>query len=149
LDAYVAVASTRYRPEFSVVPFTVDAKNAVVELSLPSWDTHRSFGAPSLEVGRIGDIRVSGSYRYYARPQPDHVEKLKLHLEAEGVAFLALGWVVRRIFCVKDNYFGEFTQFSTMQEFLEKFDHSPEAVGDPIVEKYRPGKVSCPAWIAS
>ncbi|KLT40822.1 hypothetical protein CC85DRAFT_287095 [Cutaneotrichosporon oleaginosum] len=140
MDAYVAVASTRYRPEFSVVPFTVDAKNAIVELSLPSWDTHRTYGTPSLEVGRIGDIRVSGSYRYYARPQPDHVEKLKLHIEAEGVAFLALGWVIRRMFCVKDNYFGEFTQFSTMQEFLEKFDHSREAVGDPIEEKYRPGK---------
>ncbi|BEI89154.1 uncharacterized protein CcaverHIS019_0205160 [Cutaneotrichosporon cavernicola] len=141
LDAYVAVASTRYRPEFSVVPFTVDAKNAVIELSLPSWDTHRSFGTPpSVEVGRIGDIRVSGSYRYYARPQPDHVEKLELHIEAENVAFLALGWAVRRIFCVKDNYFGEFTQFSTMQEFLEKFDHSPDSVGDPILEKYRPGK---------
>ncbi|GMK54228.1 hypothetical protein CspeluHIS016_0108140 [Cutaneotrichosporon spelunceum] len=140
LDAYVAVASTRYRPEFSVVPFTVDAKNAIVELSLPSWDTHRSFGTPSLEVGRIGDVRVSGSYRYYARPQPDHVEKLELHIEAESVAFLALGWVVRRIFCVKDNYFGDFTHFSTMQEFLEKFDHDPNSVGDPVAEKHRPGK---------
>lgn len=124
------------------MPFTVDAKDVHVELSLPSWDTHRSFGKPALEVGRIGDIRVSGSYRYYSRPSPEHVETLKLNLEAERVVFRALGWVVRRIFCVKENYFGNFTQFSTMQEFLEKFDHSPDSVGDPIVQKYRPGKVS-------
>jgi hypothetical protein len=73
-------------------------------------------------------------------PKPDHVEMLKLHIEGERVAFKALGWVVRRLFCVKDNYFGNFTQFSTMQEFLEKFDHSPDSVGDPIVQKYRPGR---------
>lgn len=125
----------------------MDAKNAHVELSLPSWDTHRSFGEPSLEVGRIGDVRVSGSYRYYARPSPDHVEKLKLHLEAERVSFLALGWAVRRMFCVKDNYFGTFTQFSTMQEYLEKFDHSADSVGDPIIQKYRPGKVSAASFL--
>lgn len=93
-----------------------------------------------MEVGRIGDITVNGSYRYYAGASPDHQEKLKLNLDAENVAFKAFGWVVRRMFCVKDNYFGAFTQFSTMQEFLEKFDHSPDSVGDPIVEKYRPGR---------
>lgn len=142
LDAYVAVDSSRYRPEFSVVPFTIDAKNVVVSVSLPKWDTHRSFGKPLWEVGKVGDIMVAGSYRYYSKPSPDHIEKLKLHLEAEKVAFKALGWVVRRIFCVKDNYFGNFTQFSTMQEYQEKFDHSPDAVGDPIVRKYRPGRVS-------
>lgn len=141
IETYAAVASTRYRPEFSSVPFTVDAKDVLVDVRLPSWDTHRTFNPePSLEVGRVGDITVSGSYRYYATHSPDHQEKLKLTLDAENVAFKALGWVVRRIFCVKDNYFGTFTQFSTMQEFLEKFDHSPDAVGDPIVEKYRPGR---------
>lgn len=135
------MASTRYRPDFSTVPFTVDAKDVLVNIRLPSWDTHRTFNLdPSVEVGRVGDIAVSGSYRYYAHPSPEHQEKLKLYLSAERVAFKALGWVVRRMFCVKDNYFGTFTQFSTMQEFLEKFDHSPDSVGDPIVEKYRPGR---------
>lgn len=93
-------------------------------------------------MGKIGDIKISGSYRYYATPQPDHQEKLRLNVEAEKVAFKALGWAVRRIFCVKDNYFGNFTQFSTMQEYLEKFDHGPDSVGDPIMQKYRPGRVS-------
>lgn len=142
MDSYVAVDSTRFRPEFSVVPFTIEAKDVIVSLSLPTWDTHRTFGEPSVEVGKIGDFLVSGSYRYYAKPMPDHTEKLKLHLGGEKVAFKALGWVVRRMFCVKDNYFGNFTQFSTMQEYLEKFDHSPDSVGDPVEQKYRPGRVS-------
>jgi hypothetical protein len=93
-----------------------------------------------MELGKIGTLGVSGSYRYYSSPRPDHQEKLKLHISGQHVAFIALGWAIRRLFCVKDNYFGGFTQFSTMQEFLEKFDHSPDSVGDPVMEKYRPGR---------
>lgn len=63
-------------------------------------------------------------------------------MQGRHVVFKALGWAVRRLFCVKDNYFGGFTQFTTMQEYLERFDHDPESVGDPVKEKYRPGMVS-------
>jgi len=62
--------------------------------------------------------------------------------QGRRVVFKALGWALRRMFCVKDNYFGAFTQFTTMQEYLERFDHDPDSVGDPVEEKYRPGRVS-------
>lgn len=141
LDAIVAVASTQYRPETSVVPFSISLSNARVELCIPIWDTHRTFGPEVVEVGQVGQLTASGSYRYYAVPGPDHQETLTLHLEGKHVKFKMLGWVLRRLFCVKDNYFGSFTQFTTMDEFLERFDHDPASVGDPVEEKYRPGRV--------
>ncbi|ODN76792.1 hypothetical protein L202_05394 [Cryptococcus amylolentus CBS 6039] len=140
LDAVVAVASTQYRPESSVVPFNVSLSDALVELCVPIWDTHRTFGTDVYEIGRVGSLTASGSYRYYAVARPDHEENLTLHLEGKHVRFKALGWVLRRLFCVKDNYFGSFTQFTTMAEFLEKFDHDPATVGDPVEEKWRPGR---------
>lgn len=63
-------------------------------------------------------------------------------MQGRRVAFKALGWVLRRLFCVKDNYFGGFTQFTNMQEFQDRFDHDPKSVGDPVEDKYRPGRVS-------
>ncbi|EAL21708.1 hypothetical protein CNBC5720 [Cryptococcus deneoformans B-3501A] len=140
LDAVVAVASTQYRPETSVVPFSISLSDARVELCVPKWDTHRTFGPEVLEVGQVGQLIASGSYRYYAVPRPEHQETLTLHLEGKHVKFKMLGWVLRRLFCVKDNYFGSFTQFTTMDEFLERFDHDPASVGDPVEEKYRPGR---------
>jgi hypothetical protein len=141
LVGHVAVATTQYRPEFSVVPFTVDLNSARVVLCIPKWDTHRAFGeGDSFEVGQIGQVTARGSYRYYSSARPDHQENLTLHLEGRGVAFKALGWVLRRMFCIKDNYFGGFIQFTTMQEYLERFDHDPESVGDPVEEKHRPGR---------
>ncbi|WWD06286.1 hypothetical protein V865_004376 [Kwoniella europaea PYCC6329] len=135
-----AVASTQYRPESSTVPFSVSLSDARVELCVPKWDTHRAFGSDVTEIGKIGDLTAKGSYLYYSIPKPDHQETLDLHLEGKHVVFKAFGWVLRRLFCVKDNYFGTFTQFRTMQEYLEKFDHDPDSVGDPIEEKYRPGR---------
>ena len=159
LDAYIAVSATQYRPEFSVVPFSVVAQDIRVVLGLPTWDTHRGTdGSQDVEIGRIGDIAVEGSYRFYAEPKPDHQETLTLHLEVSShdgsnwfivdtfqgrrVAFKALGWALRRLFCVKDNYFGGYTSFRTMDEFLTRHGHNPQSVGDPVEEKYRPGKVS-------
>jgi hypothetical protein len=140
---YVAVGATHYRPEFSVVPFTVSLKDAKLDVNLPKWDTHRTFGTDgALEIGKIGELTAKGSYRYYATTGPDHQEALSLHLEGRRVVSKALGWVLRRMFCIKDNYFGGFTQYSTMQEYLERFDHDPASVGDPVKEKFRPGRVS-------
>nr|ODN85117.1 hypothetical protein L203_05068 [Cryptococcus depauperatus CBS 7841] len=140
LDAVVVVAATQYRPESSMVPFTVTISDARVDICVPRWDTHRAFGPEVFEAGRIGELTASGSYRYYTVPRPDHQETLNLHLEGNNVKYKALGWVLRRMFCIKDNYFGGFTQFTTIHEFLEKYDHNPASVGDPVKEKYRPGK---------
>jgi hypothetical protein len=42
---------------------------------------------------------------------------------------------------LRDNYFGTFTHFSTLSEYLDK-KRKGLPVGDPIAEKYRPGMVS-------
>ena len=88
MSAYVAVAATQYRPDMSTVPFTVNLTDARVELSVPSWDTHRSFCADeTVEVGKIGLVTASGSYTYYSVPRPEHQETLVLHLEVRRMLY--------------------------------------------------------------
>lgn len=41
---------------------------------------------------------------------------------------------------LKDNYFGSFTHYSTLAEFLEK-QKAGEPLGDPVLKKYREGQV--------
>ncbi|KAK4686556.1 protein CSF1, partial [Tremellales sp. Uapishka_1] len=108
----------------------------------PWADRQRSFDAgPASEIGRIGSIKANGSYRYYTTPSPDHQETLTLHLEGNQVIFKALGWAVRRMFCVKDNYFGGFTEYRTEAEWTDKFD-TQGPIGDDVEAKYRPGRVN-------
>lgn len=85
LDTYIAVSATHYRPEFSIVPFSLEARDLIVKVGVPRWDTHRAFnGEQSFEVGKIGHLSVIGSYRYYAEPKPDHQENLTLHVEVRA-----------------------------------------------------------------
>jgi hypothetical protein len=70
--------------------------------------------------------------------------------QAREIAFKPLGWSIRYLMVLRDNYFGSFTQFSTLDEYLSKRRRGLP-VGDPIVEKYRPGKVRVstyfPFWL--
>jgi hypothetical protein len=47
---------------------------------------------------------------------------------------------------MRDNYFGSFTNFSTLYEYLDKRRRGLPA-GDPIELKYRKGKVRISCWI--
>lgn len=47
---------------------------------------------------------------------------------------------------MRDNYFGSFTNFSTLYEYLDKRRRGLPA-GDPIELKYRKGKVRSSRWI--
>ena len=64
-----------------------------------------------------------------------------LILQGRRVVYKALGWALRRMFCLKDNYFGVFTQYATNTEFIARSAENKNSIGDPIYEKYRPGKV--------
>jgi len=60
--------------------------------------------------------------------------------KVRDIAFKALGWTIRYLMVMRDNYFGLFTNFSTLYEYLDKRRQGLPA-GDPIELKYRPGQV--------
>jgi hypothetical protein len=111
-------------------------------MSLPKWSSHRLVNSrPVTKLGRIGLLALDASYFYYADRRPDNVERLQLRFTAKDVVFVALGWAVRSFMVFQENYFGSFTHFSTIHEYLDRREHG-RSVGDPVLEKYRPGSVS-------
>jgi hypothetical protein len=61
-------------------------------------------------------------------------------MQARDIAFKMLGWSIRYFMVLRDNYFGSFTHFSTLYEYLEKRRQNLPP-GDPVWAKYREGKV--------
>jgi len=49
---------------------------------------------------------------------------------------------------MRENYFGSFTNFSTLYEYLER-RRCGLPIGDPLELKYRPGKVSVFSFIVN
>lgn len=136
----ITVPADKFRPNHSVVSFNLDAPDVRLRFSLPKWNTH-ALHAPAggYDVGTLGDFGIRGSYLFWAFVRDDNVDKLKVTFTGSHVAFKALGWSIRYYMVLKDNYFGSFTHYSTLAEFLEK-QSSGEPLGDPVVKKYREGQ---------
>ena len=63
------------------------------------------------------------------------------HLQqGHKVMYKALGLSIHYFMALKDNYFGSFTHFSTLSEFLARKEEGIP-FGDPTALKYGPGKV--------
>lgn len=136
----VVIASDVYRPESSSVPFSVEAPDLSVRLTLPKWNTHSLFATrATTDIGRIGLLQVDGTYFSYADVREDFVDRLHLSITGSRVALKTFGWAIRHFMILKDNYFGAFTNQSTVSEYRATKDQG-RPVGDPVEEKYRPGK---------
>ncbi|KAI0051792.1 hypothetical protein FA95DRAFT_1675579 [Auriscalpium vulgare] len=133
------IASDKFRPNSTSVPFTLDAPDVIVDLTFPKWSAHKLHATePITRLLQAGSLRLDGSYLYFAEVQEDNIEQLRLNFSAREVVFKCLGWSIRYFMILRDNYFGAFTHFSTLREYLENREKG--LVGDPIIEKYRPGK---------
>ncbi|GAA5979280.1 hypothetical protein JCM10908_002865 [Rhodotorula pacifica] len=139
IGAKVSVPSDAYRMESTTVNFNVDLADVVLAMSLPEWNTHNAFITDNTRTfANAPALGISGSYRFFASAHPNNVEKLELHISSRDVVFKAIGWVIRHLFNLKENYFGGFTHFVTLEEYRHR--HERNLQGDPLELKYRPGK---------
>ncbi|KAL6305048.1 hypothetical protein BKA93DRAFT_731948 [Sparassis latifolia] len=135
----IRIPFLKYRPDATTVSFWTEAPHVAVSLTLPRWNIHSFFPTPKRNsVGTIGLLRVDGTYQYHAEVREDNVEQLKLDISGHDVIYRAFGWTVRHFMILRDNYFGSFTHFSTLYEYLKKRNED-HFVGDPTDLQYREG----------
>ncbi|KAJ7579122.1 hypothetical protein C8J56DRAFT_337033 [Mycena floridula] len=136
------IPSNTYRPESTAITFSLEMPNVSLNLSLPRWNVYAlHLPKEGNSLAKVETIRIDGSYRYYSEVRKDYVEQLDLSFAASGISFKLLGWSIRYLMILRDNYLGSFTQFSTLYEYLEKRRKGlPQ--GDPVMQKYRPGKAN-------
>ncbi|EMD37359.1 hypothetical protein CERSUDRAFT_114033 [Gelatoporia subvermispora B] len=136
----VRLPFTKYRPEATTLAFLLEVPDVGVFLSLPRWNTYSLWPVPDrTQLGTVGLLRIDASYRSFADVRPENVDRLKLEINARDLVYQAFGWSVRHIMILRDNYFGSFTHFSTLYEYLEKRKQGLP-VGDPITLQYREGR---------
>ncbi|KAL0573201.1 Macrophage colony-stimulating factor 1 receptor [Marasmius crinis-equi] len=142
LKSRTTLPSNVFRPDYTKVCFTVDIPDVELLLSLPRWNTH-ALHAPreGSSLAKVDGFTIDGSYLYYAEVGDENIEQLKLNLDARNMVFKALGWSIRYLMIVRENYLGSFTQFSTLYEYLERKERGLPP-GDPVSQKYREGKAN-------
>ncbi|OBZ68136.1 hypothetical protein A0H81_11866 [Grifola frondosa] len=130
---------TKYRPDATTVSFWIEAPDVAVSLTLPRWNTSGLYPTPDRsDLGHISMLHLDASYRYHAETRKNNIDHLKLEFSAHDVVYTVFGWSIRYFMILRDNYFGSFTHFSTLFEYLEKRKNG-QFIGDPIKLQYREG----------
>jgi hypothetical protein len=153
--------SDKFRPTWTLFPFSISAPNITLSLTLPKWNTHHlQTVAPITKLMTVGRLHLDGSYLYHSDVREENVDQLRLKFtvcsftsseserkyssfqnsQLDDVLFKCLAWSIRHFMIFQQNYFGNFTHFSTLREYLQK--RSQGQIGDPIDLKYRPGMVT-------
>ncbi|KAF9529375.1 hypothetical protein CPB83DRAFT_789894 [Crepidotus variabilis] len=134
------ISSNTFRPESTSIPFTISAPNALGTFSVPRWSAHAPhIQKESIDLFKTKGFTINASYRYFAEVREEYVEQLHMDLALSDTVLRAFGWAIRYFMVLKDNYFGSFTHFQTLSEYLDKRKNNLP-VGDPLKLKYRPGK---------
>ncbi|KAJ7251502.1 hypothetical protein B0H12DRAFT_1296299 [Mycena haematopus] len=132
------IPSDTFRPESTTIAFSVEIPDVSLNLSLPRWNTwalHAPQDGNSIAKARV--LKLDGFFRYCSEVRDDNIEQLKLTITGRDVAYKGLGWSIRYFMILQTNYFGSFTTFSTLFEYLEKRKKGVQ--GDPVLQQYRKG----------
>ena len=145
LTTEVVIPGDTFRPERVSVPFSIQVPDLSVSLTLPKWNTHAIFATKcTTDIGHVAILNIDGSFAYYAETRfdpkaPELVDLLTLDIRAQRVGFKCFGWAIRHFLNLKDNLFGMFTNQKLTAEY--RHDRATTGrVGDPVEEKWRPGK---------
>ena len=83
LGSVTTIPSKTYRPESTLIRFSVSAPDIRTTFSLPRWNTHvLNTETKDVDVLISHHLTIGGSYRYFSEVREDLVEQLKLNFEA-------------------------------------------------------------------
>ncbi|RUO96462.1 hypothetical protein BC936DRAFT_142002, partial [Jimgerdemannia flammicorona] len=123
----------------SLVHPLLQISNAKLEVSLPTSHTLGAFLTnESANFGAIASFSLKGTYEYYSFVDPKHLESLTMFMKVrrldmkrqsfgKGVTVKLFGFIVRYFLILRENYFGTFINFSTLDEYRYQRDHPEEA----------------------
>ena len=107
-----------FRPHKNVIPFHARADTIDLSLNVPQWNTQAAF-LSSGELGHADGLIADGSYHYNTSVSPTNTDTLLLDIHGQSPYTYLYGFVVRYFILMKDNYFGDYAHFRTLEEYQE------------------------------
>lgn len=102
-----------YTPQFSLV------------LDTPPWHTLNNF-LQNKEVGRAKNFNIEGSHTRNSEVELGFVDTMVIACTGKYVALQCYGFVVKYIMSIKENYFGDFERFRTLEEYTEEINRQEQ-----------------------
>ncbi|EPB81388.1 hypothetical protein HMPREF1544_11901 [Mucor circinelloides 1006PhL] len=115
----VILPFTEFQPDTTAIKFFVEAEHGSAGLSLQTSHTLSAFMRQDDAHAAVAvNLTIDGSYEFYSTVDIlRHIESCNLHLKINGATVKLFGTLIRYLFLLKENYFGAWNNFSTIDEY--------------------------------
>ncbi|OJD19837.1 hypothetical protein AJ78_00196 [Emergomyces pasteurianus Ep9510] len=127
LTSHVSIPAEKYKPKHNAVGFDANLVNGSIELVTPLWNTQRVFLQDN-SIATLKGLSLTGSYKYNLDTSSALTDRLTLAIVGTSPKLWLYGFLIRYFLKVKENYFGEYLHFKTLEEYqsLLATTHTPE-----------------------
>ncbi|KAI5968016.1 CSF1 [Candida margitis] len=115
LDVSVPLNGTSSKK--TTISYTLNTPHFDLILDTPPWHTVNAFLKGSNTVGKSGPFSVQGAYTFYSAVEVNTANCVEINCIGDDICLKFYGFVVRYLFTIKDNYFGEHVHFKTFEEY--------------------------------
>ncbi|KAG9943119.1 hypothetical protein KCU98_g18640, partial [Aureobasidium melanogenum] len=116
LHAMLEIPIDHYRPAQSSIKFDVLAKDMSLDISNPPRITLHSL-LRQKRLATLKKLTLGGSHTFFVEQAPGLIDMLQMDICGTDLELQAFGYLVRMFINVKENYFGEFLHFKTLEEY--------------------------------
>ncbi|KAG9747287.1 hypothetical protein KCU59_g4570, partial [Aureobasidium melanogenum] len=116
LHAMLEIPIDQYRPAQNSIKFDVLAKDMSLDISNPPRITLHSL-LRQKRLATLKKLTLGGSHTFFVEQAPGLIDMLQMDICGTDLELQAFGYLVRMFINVKENYFGEFLHFKTLEEY--------------------------------
>ncbi|OAL47530.1 hypothetical protein IQ07DRAFT_682357 [Pyrenochaeta sp. DS3sAY3a] len=116
LQGDVVIPLDKFRPLQNEIQFNIQGQQLGLEILMPLKNTLKSF-VDSTNVARLGALSLSGSHSYMTETSTMNTDRLFMDIQGHKLDLELYGWLVHHFMKIKDNYFGDYMHFKTLEEF--------------------------------
>ncbi|GEQ67527.1 hypothetical protein JCM33374_g1192 [Metschnikowia sp. JCM 33374] len=102
----------------STVDYEISAPHLDLTLEVPPWHTVSAFMDGNKRMGNTEAFKISGYYTYYNKVEVDHNNFAVIDIIGDNITLLFHGYLIRYLFTFRENYFGDFVNFRTFEEYI-------------------------------
>ncbi|KAK5175605.1 Macrophage colony-stimulating factor 1 receptor [Saxophila tyrrhenica] len=121
LESTLDISMDKYRPVRNMITFDVLATDMRMRMINPTRSTFAPFVKDKV-VAELPKLTLSGSYSGHLEERHGLTDTLRFDIVGSGLTLKAYGFLVRQLINVKENYFGDYMHFKTLEEFQSADD---------------------------
>ena len=126
LHSVLGIPLEFYRPKRNEITFEVLAQDMKMRVLSPLRSTFGAF-LHEKQVADLPKLTLKGSFDQNGESMPGLTDVLRFDIVGSGLNLKAYGFVVRQLVNIKENYFGDYVHFKTLEEFQDAGDKIDEA----------------------